>query len=90
MQYGVRVNMTSQNMNVSGDATTQVTVSGLNSATTYSFEVSAVNSAGTGVYSTPTTALTLCKLSRKHPLNLIIINIGFTQNIVLIIQVKKL
>ena len=78
--------MTSPNMNVLGETTTEITVSGLDSATTYSFEVAVMNSAGTGVYSTPTTALTLCKLFRKHLiLALIIINIGVTRIILLII-----
>ena len=33
------------------------TISGLESSTTYSIEVAAVNSAGTGVYSTPSTVV---------------------------------
>ena len=36
---------------VSGGDTTQTTISGLTPSTTYSIEVAAVNSAGTGVYS---------------------------------------
>ena len=40
-------------MSVSGGGATQTTISGLESSTTYSIEVAAVNSAGTGDYSTP-------------------------------------
>ena len=53
-------------MNVSGGATMETTISGLNSATNYSIEVAAVNSVGTGVYSNLTTALTLCKPLRHY------------------------
>ena len=49
-------------MNVSGEATTETTISGLNAATNYSIEVAAVNSVGVGVYSIPITSLTFCKL----------------------------
>ena len=47
-------------MNVSGGATTEATISGLNSATTYmySIEVAAVNGAGTGDYSNSISAIT--------------------------------
>ena len=48
-------------MNVSGETTTETTISGLNTATNYSIEVAAVNSVGIGEYSNLTTALTLCK-----------------------------
>ena len=41
-------------MNVSGGGNTAVIISGLESTTAYSIEVAAVNSAGTGVYSSPT------------------------------------
>ena len=53
-------------MNVSGGATMETTIFGLNSATTYSVEVAAVNSVGIGVYSTSSTSLTFCKLLRQH------------------------
>ena len=43
-------------MNVSG---TSVTISSLMSSTTYSIQMAAVNSAGTGVYSDPRHQLTL-------------------------------
>ena len=39
-------------MSVSGGGATQTTISGLMPSTNYSIEVAAVNSAGTGVYST--------------------------------------
>ena len=45
-------------MSVSGGATATAMISGLLLSTNYSIEVAAVNSAGTGVYSSPVTALT--------------------------------
>ena len=50
-----------QTKSVLGGATTEGTVSELKAATTYSIEVAAVNSIGTGVYSNLTTTMTLCK-----------------------------
>ena len=43
--------MNKQTVNVSGGATTEVTISGLPASTAYIIEVAAVNSAGTGMYS---------------------------------------
>ena len=40
-----------QTMSVSGGSVTEATISSLMSSTTYSIQVAAVNSAGTGVYS---------------------------------------
>ena len=51
-------NMTTQTVSVSGGETNEVMLSGLLSSTNYSIEVAAVNSAGTGVYSSPVVALT--------------------------------
>ena len=48
MRYGVQGSRNKKNLKVSGGAT----ISELNSSTNYSIEVAAVNSAGTGVYST--------------------------------------
>ena len=45
-------------MGVSGDATTEATISGLTSSTNYVIDIAAVNSAGTGVYSEPLTVET--------------------------------
>ena len=45
-------------MNVSGGATTKATIYGLMRSTLYSIAVAAVNSGGTGVYSSPITAET--------------------------------
>ena len=45
-------------MPVSGAGTTQTTISGLTPSTTYSIEVAAVSSAGTGVYNDAITAHT--------------------------------
>ena len=53
-------------MNVSGEATTETTISGLNAATNYSIEVAAVNSAGTGVYSNPVSKITSGKILLKY------------------------
>ena len=67
VQYGVQESGSTQTMSVSGGATTEGTISDLNAATTYSIEVAAVNSVGTGVYSNLTTTTTLCKLLiRQH------------------------
>ena len=53
MRYGVQGSAVGDRtvQMVSGDDTTQTTISGLTPSTTYSIEVAAVNSAGTGVYS---------------------------------------
>ena len=53
VQYGVMGSGNTQTVTVSGASTTQTTISGLMSSTTYSIRVAAVNSAGTGVYSDP-------------------------------------
>ena len=47
-----------QIVHVSGGSVTEATISSLMSSTTYSIEVAAVNSGGTGVYSHPVTAQT--------------------------------
>ena len=46
-------------MSVTGGPTSQANITGLKPATDYSFEVAAMNSAGTGMYSDPTTSITL-------------------------------
>ena len=46
-------------MNVSGGSVTEATISSLMPSTTYSIQVTAVNSAGVGMYSDPITAETL-------------------------------
>ena len=48
-----------QIMTVDRDNTTEATITGLRSSTTYSIEVAVVNSAGTGVYSEPKVNRTL-------------------------------
>ena len=53
VQYGVEGSGNTETMTVSGASTTQTTISGLMSSTTYSIQVAAVNDAGTGVYSDP-------------------------------------
>ena len=60
VQYGLQGNESTQTMNVhvSGGNTTEATISGLNSATAYSIEVAALNSAGTGDYSNLISAVT--------------------------------
>ena len=57
VRYAVQGNMTTQTVSVSGGETDEVMLSGLLSSTNYSIEVAAVNSAGTGVYSSPVVAL---------------------------------
>ncbi|CAI8055357.1 Protein sidekick-2, partial [Geodia barretti] len=59
VQYGVEGSGNTETMTVSGASTTQTTITGLNPSTTYSIQVAAVNSAGTGVYSDPEMAETL-------------------------------
>ena len=53
VQYGVQGNGNQQNVYASGGTTTETTISGMGSNTTYSIKVAAVNSAGTGMYSSP-------------------------------------
>ena len=64
VRYGVQESSGStQTMNVSGGAATEAMTSGLNSATNYSIEVAAVNSAGTGDYSNSISVTTSGTLS---------------------------
>ena len=65
MQYGVYGSGNTQTVSVSGGATTEVAIFGLDAGTTYTIEVTAVNSGGKGAYSSPTTALTFCKLFKQ-------------------------
>ena len=51
VRYGVQGSGSTQMLNVSGSATTEATIFGLESATTYIIGIAAVNSAGTGEYS---------------------------------------
>ena len=51
VRYGVHRSGNTQIMNVAGGTTTEVIITDLDPTTTYSIEVAAVNSAGTGVYS---------------------------------------
>ena len=53
VQYGVVGSGNTMTMAVDGAATTQTTIGSLMSSTTYSIQVAAVNSEGTGVYSDP-------------------------------------
>ena len=58
VRYGVQGSGT-QTVSVSGGEAMQTTISGLMPSTTYSIEVAAVNSAGTGMYSDAVADLTL-------------------------------
>ena len=58
VRYGVQGSGSTQTESVSGGATTEVTISGLTHFTSYSIDVAAVNSAGTGEYSNSITAET--------------------------------
>ena len=51
VRYGVHVNGSIQTVSVSGGGSTQTIIFGLTPSTNYSFEMAAVNSVGTGVYS---------------------------------------
>ena len=66
MRYGVQGSGSTQTESVSGGATTEATISGLASATNYSIEVAAVNSAGTGVYSDPLMRITDSKCTHSY------------------------
>ena len=55
VQYVVVGSGNTMTMPVDGAATTQTTIDNLMSSTTYSIQVAAVNSEGTGVYSDPPT-----------------------------------
>ena len=55
VQYGVVGSGNTTTMPVGGADTTQTTIDNLMSSTTYSIQVAAVNSEGTGVYSDPPT-----------------------------------
>ena len=59
VRYGVQGSGSTQTVSVSGGGATMTTISGLMPSTTYSIEMAAVNSAGTGVYSDPMTAETV-------------------------------
>ena len=58
MWYRVQGNESVQTVNVSGDATTNATISGLTPSTSYMIKIAAMNSAGIGVYSDPLTMKT--------------------------------
>ena len=58
VQYGVMGSGDTQMLTFDGASTTETTISGLMSSTTYSIRVAAVNIAGTGVYSDPQLAET--------------------------------
>ena len=53
VRYGIQGNGSIQTVTVSGKDSTNTSISGLKSSTTYSIEVAAVNSAGIGMYSNP-------------------------------------
>ena len=51
VRYGVQGSGSTQTVSISGSGAIQTAISGLESSTTYSIEVAAVNNAGTGDYS---------------------------------------
>jgi len=61
VRYGIQGSETTQTLTVSGGATTNATISGLDSSTNYEIAVAAVNSAGTGMYTNFTTQMTTGK-----------------------------
>ena len=58
VQYGVMGSGSTQMLTFNGADVTQTTIENLVPSTTYTIEVAAVNSAGTGVYTTPRNQLT--------------------------------
>ena len=58
VRYGVMGSGSTQTETVSGASQTETTISNLMPSTTYTVEVAAVNSAGTGNYSDPLTTRT--------------------------------
>jgi len=58
VRYGVQGSGSTQTESVSGGASTEATISGLEAGTIYDIEVAAANMVGTGVYSDPLTVLT--------------------------------
>ena len=58
MRYGVEGEQNTQTMNISGGNGATATISNLVPLMTYEIEVAAVNSAGTGMFSSVTTATT--------------------------------
>ena len=51
VRYGIQGDKSTQTVNVFGSDTTETTISGLHSSTSYTIEMAAVNSAGTGIFS---------------------------------------
>ena len=72
VQYGVQGSGHSKILNITGGQTTEVIICDLDSATNYSIEVAAVNSAGTGVYSAAIYAVTIgiCNVTVFSPCTL--------------------
>ena len=58
VRYGVMGSGSTQTVTVSGASQTETIISDLMPSTTYDVQVAAVNGAGTGVYSNPTSQLT--------------------------------
>ena len=58
VRYGVQGSENTRSMSVSRGTTTKATISGLRATTPYTIEVAAVNSAGIGMYSSPTAVST--------------------------------
>ena len=73
MRYGVEESKSIQTVNVSGGATTEVTITGLHSSTKYFIELAALNALGTGVYSIAIFATTNGNILHSIPKYIIII-----------------
>ena len=58
VQYGETESGSLQTISVTGGDTTSEEITGLTTSTNYTYQVAAVNSAGTGVYSDPQTITT--------------------------------
>ena len=61
VRYGAVQSGNTQTVLISGGATAETIISGLDLVTNYSIEVAAVNSAGIGPYNDPIYSNTLCK-----------------------------
>ena len=66
MQYGVVGSGSTQTRSVSGGSVTEAIISSLMLSTTYSIQVAAVNSAGTGMYSDLLIVQTESEHNRTH------------------------
>ena len=58
VRYGVNGSQTNETIHVMSGTATEYTITELQSTTTYKIELAAINTAGSSVYSSPSTAIT--------------------------------